>query len=479
MIRIGFAALAAAGLLALTAGTAAARAPQPNGPQEEVKHSFDRRCLCRPANRCASSIRLGSITVRTHSSRDVHVLASIRVAAASHDDAENFANQIQIHVEPSSSGLLVRTDYPEQNNSWWNHRNISFSVEYEIEMPEDAPLTIRNSFGNVSVYGLKAATDIDNKQGTVTVHDGKGNQLLRDSFGAVELINNDGDADVGTNNGSVQVSQIHGALTVNDRFGSVNAGNITRTVSINNSNGTVEVHQAGGPSTIRNSFGSVTVSDITGDLTVRNGNGAVDARNITGAADLQTSFASLSFLNVHQRVDLPLLKRQHFRQRRRRGRLRFTRASPPSRYTTSAARSISRTTTAKFEARDIRGPLQVRTSFAGVEASGIHGDLTINATNSAIELSQIEGSVQAEGSFGKVDISGVRRGVRVVTGNAGVSVVDAGGETYIKTTFGLVRAERINGSLTVEDSNGSVKATTIHGAASVRTSFGSVALTRC
>ena len=100
VIRIGFAALAAAGLLALTAGTAAARAPQPNGPQEEVKHSFDRTVPLPSGQSLRIEHRLGSITVRTHSSRDVHVLASIRVAAASHDDAENFANQIQIHIEP-------------------------------------------------------------------------------------------------------------------------------------------------------------------------------------------------------------------------------------------------------------------------------------------------------------------------------------------------------------------------------------------
>ncbi len=84
------------------------------------------------------------------------------------------------------SGVLVRTDYPDQNNSWWGHRNFSVSVEYTIEMPENAPLTIRNKFGKISVAGLKAATDIDDEQGSVSVHDGRGTQLLRASFGAIE-----------------------------------------------------------------------------------------------------------------------------------------------------------------------------------------------------------------------------------------------------------------------------------------------------
>ncbi len=77
-------------------------------------------------------------------------------------------------------------------------------------MPQDAPLTVRNSFGGVTVDGLKAATDIDDKNGSVAVHDGKGSQLLRNAFGSIELLGNEGDADVATSNGGVRVARIQG-----------------------------------------------------------------------------------------------------------------------------------------------------------------------------------------------------------------------------------------------------------------------------
>ena len=134
--------------------------PLPQGQSLRIEHKF------------------GDITVRTHASRDIHISAAIHVSASSQQDAESYANQIQIHIESSSSGVLIRTDYPDQNDSWWGHiEHVSFSVEYTIDMPENAPLTIRNKFGKVSVAGLKAATDIDDEQGSVQLHDGRGTQL--------------------------------------------------------------------------------------------------------------------------------------------------------------------------------------------------------------------------------------------------------------------------------------------------------------
>src|ERR1019366_419102 len=166
----------------------AAPAGRPGGSaQQQVTHNFDRSIPLPSGQSLRIEHRFGDITVRTHASRDVHVSAAIHVSASSQQDAETYANQIQIHIEPSASGVLVRTDYPEHADSWWGGRNTSMSVEYVVELPADAPLTVRNKFGKVNVAGLKAATDIDAEQGSVSVHDGKGTQLVRASFGSVEL----------------------------------------------------------------------------------------------------------------------------------------------------------------------------------------------------------------------------------------------------------------------------------------------------
>ena len=66
-------------------------------------------------------------------------------------EARSFAEQIQVRVEESGSGIMVRTEYPKT----WTRRNISYSVNYEITMPETAPLELRNRFGAVTVQNLQ------------------------------------------------------------------------------------------------------------------------------------------------------------------------------------------------------------------------------------------------------------------------------------------------------------------------------------
>src|SRR5258707_323088 len=95
------------------------------GAQQQVTHNFDKSVQLPSGQSLRIEHRFGDITVRTHASRDVHVSAAIHVSASSQNDAETYANQIQIHIESSATGVLVRTDYPEHADSWWGGRNIS------------------------------------------------------------------------------------------------------------------------------------------------------------------------------------------------------------------------------------------------------------------------------------------------------------------------------------------------------------------
>jgi hypothetical protein len=453
-------AVCAVGILLLglvrPAMSAAAGAGVPAGAQQQVTHNFDRTAPLPSGQSVRIEHRFGDITVRTHASRDVHVYAAIHVSASSQQDAENYANQIKIQVESSSTGILVRTDYPEHNDSWWGGRNVSMSVEYTIDMPADAPLTIRNKFGKVSVAGLKAATDIDAEQGGVSVHDGHGTQLVRASFGSVELITNDGDADLASTNGSVTASDIKGALTIHDRFGSV------------------RLHRAGA-SSITNSFGAVEAGDISGDLILRNQNGSVDVTNVNGSADISTSFARITFLNIKQKLAC----------RSQNGAVTGSGVGGSAIIHTSFGNVDVHDIggpvevvdqNAKVIVRDVRGGANLKTTFASIDASGIHGDATIASSNAAIHLSDIQGSVDVHTSLGSVSAVDVRGTAHVITGNASVALTGIKEEAYVKTSLGVVKADDIGGRLTVENSNGSVKANNVHGPASVRTSFGSVKL---
>ena len=158
--------------------------------------------------------------VHGESGRDVKISATIRVQAGSREEADAYAQKVQIDVLQTGNVILVRTVYPEEEHRLLHGRNTSYSVNYDIAIPSDAPLTVKNSFGSVNATGVHGRADIDNSHGSLSVSQA-GPSKLNNSFGSIELHDATGDSFVNDNNGSVEVSGIKGALDLRNRFGSI------------------------------------------------------------------------------------------------------------------------------------------------------------------------------------------------------------------------------------------------------------------
>src|SRR5712691_1710157 len=92
--------------------------------------------------------KFGSVTVHGQSGREVKISATIRAQASSHEEAESFVQKIKIEVQQTGEGVRIKTIYPEEEKKWFHSgRHSSWSVSYDIAMPSDAPITVRNSFG--------------------------------------------------------------------------------------------------------------------------------------------------------------------------------------------------------------------------------------------------------------------------------------------------------------------------------------------
>jgi DUF4097 and DUF4098 domain-containing protein YvlB len=401
--------------------------------REEATREFSRTVPMRGGQAFRLEHEQGDVAVRTHTLAEARVVAHIRVSAPSAGEASAALEHVAIEVAETPAAVTVRTRYPQDRQ-----RNISYAVDYEIAIPEAAPLQARNSFGALSVSGLKAEGHIRNSHGRLTFTDGKGRQRLENSFGAVDVVRNEGDLTIANQNGAVKVADVGGALEVTNRFGSVEALRVRGGVVVVGGNGAVRLTDTGGPSRISNSFGAVEATQVRGDLAVSNGNGSVTVRNVTGATDLKTSFAALTFEDVGRLVAV-----------NNNGRVSGTR---------------------------VGGSADIRTSFGAVEVAQVQGDVVVVNSNAAVTLREVAGSADVRSTFGRIEVRGAPKGVRAVGGNGAVTVSDVG-PAYLKTSFGLVQAERVAGSLEVENSNGAVRAASVKGPATVRTSFGAVVLT--
>lgn len=405
--------------------------------REEYSRSFDKTVTLRPGEKIYIEHRFGDVTIKTHPGSDVLIHAAIKVSAPDANQAKSFADRIEILVELGASELSIRTRYPEEPTRFVNFRNCSYLVRYEMTIPESAPLEVRNSFGAVSVTGLKANSEITSSHGGIEFHDGRGTQRFEDSFASVKVANNAGDVTVETSNGAVEAQDIAGALNVRDRFANVTAARIARGVTVTNSNGSVEVTDSGGVGVVRNSFGGVRVRGFKGDVTVDNTNGRVEATNVEGAAELRTTFGEVQFADIGRQLSI-------------------------------------RASNSRISGQHVGGTLTIENSFGPVTVSDVQNAVSIRSGNSAVSLTNVRGEANVKTSFAVVRASDIGGTLWVENSNGGVQASNLRG-AQVTTSFGSVVLDGVAGPVRVVDQNGAVDATsTLRGGCQpilIRTSF--------
>jgi hypothetical protein len=412
--------------------------------REEYKRDFQ-KTVALPAGRTLRvEHSLGGVNVRAQTKNEVAVQAAIHCSADTAEQARRFCDQIQIRVEEGSSGVVIRTEYPRDGN--WQ-RNMSHSANLEIQMPETAPLELRNRFGNVTVQKLRAAATINNGNGNVVLMQGSGRQRVENSFGNVEVITNDGDVTVVNGNGWVRASDISGAAEITNRFGDVRITNVGKSLTVHGGNSKVEVEHVGGIALVTTSFGDVRVWDAKSDVTVHNQNGRVEANSVAGMADLQTSFAAVKFTGIGKS-------------------LRVVAQNSAVTGDTVGETATVQTSFANVDLRGVKGGARVTAQNAAVRMAGIGGEVYAKTSFAGVSVEDAGGPVTVENANGSVTL-GAKPGqackpIAIQTSFAPIRVAVPAGLGYTisgKTSFGRIHSEQemtVNGAISADSINGKI-----------------------
>jgi len=398
--------------------------------REEYRREFTRTVTLAAGHSVRIENSLGNVTIHTQPDGQAAIRAVIQCSAPTAAEARQCADRIQVVVDQGGGNLSVRTEYPSNNGI----SNIGFGVNYDLDLPQAAPLEVRNRFGAVSLVGQHAAATIVNANGNVTLSMGRGRQEIENSFGSVDVRGNEGDVTVRNTNGDVTAADVTGTLDIADRFGKVRAANTGRGLTIHSNNGDIQANRVGGVATISNSFGPVVVSEAKSDVNVHNQNGAVTAQGVDGAADLETSFGRVQFARIAKSL-------------------------------------IVHAQNTSITGEEVGAGARVETTFGTVDLRGIRGGARITAGNSPIKLAEVAGEVYAKTSFAEVRLDSASGPVTVENNNGSVNIdahpakpglecqpisvrttfspirvaVPAGGPGYhvnASTSFGTIRTEQ-------------------------------------
>ena len=132
---------------------ASSAAARDRSAREEFTREFDKNVPWTAGQAVRLEHRMGSINVHTNQGKEVQIRASLRCSADRLDDAKDFCNRIEIVIQTTGS-IFIQTKYPQQDESFWNRRNIGFSVNYDIAMPETAPLAKSTATTRVQRFAI-------------------------------------------------------------------------------------------------------------------------------------------------------------------------------------------------------------------------------------------------------------------------------------------------------------------------------------
>ena len=181
--------------------------------QETTTRHFDKTLTLGADQTLAMENKFGDVRVHGESGRDVKISATIRTQAKTQADADRKADEIKIEVSQDGQGIKVRTVYQDENK-WFiriEKGGPSYSVDYDIAVPNDAKISLRNDFGNIDIRSVRGWAEAENGHGKLELRD-SGAAKLTNSFGSVDANGVEGNLTVVNNNGAVTVSTVKGSL---------------------------------------------------------------------------------------------------------------------------------------------------------------------------------------------------------------------------------------------------------------------------
>src|SRR5690242_10731833 len=192
----------------LIACALASPAAASNTGQDSATREFHKTLPLAAGQTLSIESKFGEIRIHGENSHDAVISATIRSQAGSQSEAEKFAESVRIEVNQDAHGIAIRTVVPSESPLVFRvGRKNSYSVDYDIAVPSDAKLWVKNAFGNVEIRGVRAWNDVENSHGQLTVRD-VGAGKLTNSFGAVEAEGVAGDLTVVNSNSTVTVSAV-------------------------------------------------------------------------------------------------------------------------------------------------------------------------------------------------------------------------------------------------------------------------------
>ena len=172
------------------------------GPKVRREREVDASASLPTGSTLRTSLKNGSISVQGTTGDVCRLTAKIEVHATSKQKAKEFADAIQVRLQPASDGLEVVTEAPPTAGLG------DLSVSLTLSVPRRTALKLNTGQGEVRVSQIEGAVDVVTSDGDVLIENVKGGVRARSYDGAVTCSQIEtGTVDLYATRGDVRLSQ--------------------------------------------------------------------------------------------------------------------------------------------------------------------------------------------------------------------------------------------------------------------------------
>jgi DUF4097 and DUF4098 domain-containing protein YvlB len=284
----------------------------------------------------------GWVEIRGGDQESVQLTFKKRIWRRDETKAREIADRLHYILNQTGDRLSFSTNREE-----FTRRN--FETGFILVVPRRMAVTVSNSYGTVTLDGLKEAA-------------------------------------VRNRHGRVSASRIEGGCTLDSTYDDIEASNILADCRILGGHADVKVYSASGDLRIETTYGEVRFEDVGGKAEVVAHHTSVDGRRVKGPVSVETSYERISLTDVG-----PARVRAH--------------------HASVEAADVRgdldvRTSYEPVKARNVQGSLLVSGHNAEVTASGVHGEeISVTTTHENVDLSDFSAGLKISLRHGKLSLT--------------------------------------------------------------------------
>ncbi len=212
--------------------------------------------------------RFGDVRVDSGAVGQVRLRGAVLVQGTM-SDAEATALADSVRVESTSGTTLTLA---ARIPSLKGRNDQAIRVDLSVEVPPDIEVTIQNSYGDVTLQGLRGRVDASVNFGDMTA-----SQLA-------------GPAHLAARTGDLKVEGVRGPLALENQSGALTVRDVDGLISVDGQNSDISVKSVRGGGQLTGRFGSITLQGASGDFAVNSQSASVLVEGLTGVLNLITQF---------------------------------------------------------------------------------------------------------------------------------------------------------------------------------------------